>query len=296
MIPNALICDHELSPAAHRVAMYLYSRPDNWRVNNTDIKNNTGYQDPETIAKALKELIAKGWITRKRTRAEAGKLSGTYDYELNQEPVLPVNGKEPYTEKTRKRETPVYGQNPVHSNTEKGFNNTKSLINNTEFSAQAQEDNFSEAEISDIAFEIFEPQPLNAKKEKPKSIKQSDVITLDKLEIPQGLSDVRFLNLYEKFMREPKQRKKSIGAHNLTLQKLERFDIEFAIELVEAAMCSNYQGVVFPDTAAKYAEWQKKRKGAQANETLMERAMRAGRETVGYKGINFDDLDFTNNG
>jgi hypothetical protein len=60
-------------------------------------------------------------------------------------------------------------------------------------------------------------------------------------------------------MQEPKQLKKSIGAHNMTLQKLSRFDIEFSIELLEAAMCSNYQGVVFADTAAKYAEWQKKR-------------------------------------
>jgi hypothetical protein len=267
--------------------MYLYSRPDNWRVNNTDIKNNTGYEAPETIAKALKELIAKGWITRKRTRDEAGKLSGTYDYELNQEPVLPVNGKEPYTEKTRKRETPVYGQNTVHSNTEKGFNNNKSLVNNTDFSAQAQEPFFSEVETVDFS---IKPQSLNNQKPERKPTKQADVITLDKLEIPPNLSEPRFLNLYEKFMQEPKQRKKSIGAHNMTLQKLARFDIEFSIELVEAAMCSNYQGVVFPDTAAKYAEWQKKRKGGQANETLMERAMRAGRETVGFTGINFDDL------
>ena len=146
IIPNDLICDSGLSNAAHRVAMYLFSRPDNWNINNTDIMRNTGIKSDDTMAKALKELVNNGWISRERQQDEAGKLLGGYDYTLNAIRTLPI------TEKNRIPKNSVYGKNTVHSNTDSI--NKKELVREKAPEPQKTEPQQHETHLSAQAVEI----------------------------------------------------------------------------------------------------------------------------------------------
>lgn len=80
-VPNALITDKRLSSGAKIVAIYLYSKPSGWVVNNKDVMDNTNISKPHTMAKYWKELIDCGWVLRKEKRSE-GKFNGGFDYEL----------------------------------------------------------------------------------------------------------------------------------------------------------------------------------------------------------------------
>ncbi len=87
-IPNALICDTNLSAGAFRVAAYLFSKVDGWEVNNHDIKKTLGIGQNSTIAGYWKELLEAGWVTRERIRGEKNAIAGGYDYQLMLEPSL----------------------------------------------------------------------------------------------------------------------------------------------------------------------------------------------------------------
>lgn len=65
----------------------------------------------------------------------------------------------------------------------------------------------------------------------------------------------KFSDTWEELCKQPKWRKKTSGALNLSLKKLQKFDEEFAIMLMEKAIEYDWQGVVFKDTEAKYQEW-----------------------------------------
>ncbi len=87
-IPNQLITDHRLSSGAFRVYVYLLSKPDGWKVINSDIQEQLNIKQGQTLANFWKELISLGWVTRCRNRDGEGKIIGGYDYELNEAPVI----------------------------------------------------------------------------------------------------------------------------------------------------------------------------------------------------------------
>lgn len=121
-IPNEAITDKSLSANAFRILAYLFSRPDNWEINNADIKQRFDIKQDHTLAKYWKELLASGWIERERIK-QNGKIAGGYNYHLIVE--------NPHCEKTHIRENTTLGENHTHNKTELN-NNTKSLNTNTE--------------------------------------------------------------------------------------------------------------------------------------------------------------------
>ena len=98
IIPNAIIIDKRLSANAFRIYCYLASRPDGWKVNNIDIKNQLDIKDKDTLTKYWKELLASGWLERTQEISEGGKFTGLYNYTLREKPEY---GKNPNTGKTR---------------------------------------------------------------------------------------------------------------------------------------------------------------------------------------------------
>jgi len=83
-IPNGIITDLRLSSNALRMYLYLISKPDNWIVNNSDIKKSLNIRSDHTIAKYWKELFVTGWIYRVQIRDSfTGKFIG-YEYHLNE--------------------------------------------------------------------------------------------------------------------------------------------------------------------------------------------------------------------
>jgi len=105
--PNALCTDLFLSDAQYRIIAYLYTKPDGWKVNNTDICKRFDIKTRETIANHWKVIIASGWVSRTKVEGSKGKFSG-YDYMLNPVPcrVDPYMG------------SAEHGLNPTHSKTE----------------------------------------------------------------------------------------------------------------------------------------------------------------------------------
>lgn len=132
-IPNALVIDKDLSHGAKMVAIYLYTKPDNWRVNNADIMENLGIARRETIAGYLKELIDFGWITRIRKSGDNGKFGG-FDYSLSTEKcvyhVLENSAdsctEKPYTDHVLKNST--LNNTNLNNNTEDKKNIIKKIL------------------------------------------------------------------------------------------------------------------------------------------------------------------------
>jgi len=130
-IPNDLICDSTLANSSYRIAMYLFSRPDNWRVNNKDISNVTSIKDKNTICKAFNELIERGWVSREHERDEKGRLTGNYDYTLHEQRIISE------IEQIRFPKKSDFRKNHIHNNTE-SLNNTE--LSTTIKDAQACEE------------------------------------------------------------------------------------------------------------------------------------------------------------
>ena len=137
-IPNRIIIDGNLTHGAFRVYSYLLSKPDGWKVINTDIQEQLNIKQSQTMANYWKELISTGWISRCRIKDNAGKIIGGYDYELNESPILPSNqSMEPaILGNIHNVEKPYYGkiinrENPQYINNTKEQEQNKTDLSNT---------------------------------------------------------------------------------------------------------------------------------------------------------------------
>lgn len=79
------------------------------------------------------------------------------------------------------------------------------------------------------------------------------------LEYP--FTSIRFMSTWKALRQTPKWKNKLNYALQLSLNKLGKFEEDFAIEQMERAIESNWTGVVFPGTEEKYQEWLKLKYG-----------------------------------
>lgn len=77
----------------------------------------------------------------------------------------------------------------------------------------------------------------------------------------------RFRSVWDTLCRCPKWKGKQNYALQLSLNKLGRFEEDFAVEQMERAIESNWTGVVFPGTEEKYQEWLNRKYGKSTNST-----------------------------
>lgn len=82
------------------------------------------------------------------------------------------------------------------------------------------------------------------------------------LEFP--FTSERFISTWNFLISTPKWRQKQNYALQMSLNKLSRYDEEFAIEQMERAIESNWAGVVFLETDDQYIKW-KQRHGNSKN-------------------------------
>lgn len=71
-IDNRVINDTKLTPLARLAMVYLLSKPDDWQVQNTDLRRylEVGINKVETI---IKELKAAGYLDRRQFKNDAGQ-------------------------------------------------------------------------------------------------------------------------------------------------------------------------------------------------------------------------------
>ncbi len=70
-----------------------------------------------------------------------------------------------------------------------------------------------------------------------------------------------FMTTWEELRKQPKWKKKTQNALQLSLNKLGKYEESFAITLMEDAIEAGWQRVVFDDTSTKYLAWQQSQKG-----------------------------------
>jgi len=75
--------------------------------------------------------------------------------------------------------------------------------------------------------------------------------------IPDELNNDLFIENWKILISMPKWEKKPLSAIQKSIDKIKKYDIDFAIELVEDAISGNYQGLCFPTTELKYKQWKK---------------------------------------
>lgn len=117
-IPNKMLLDNNLSFGARILFCYLASKPDNWKIINSDICK-TLMVSKETVSKYFNELLKTGWISREREINAKGQFAGGYNYTLYDIPKDIIIGKSPNTEKVL-----------IRKKTEN--NNNTDIINNTD--------------------------------------------------------------------------------------------------------------------------------------------------------------------
>ncbi len=141
-VPNEAIED-DISANAFRVYVYLLSRPDNWQINNSDLKNKLNIKSNETIAKCFKELVTAGWIDRTKRTDEAGRFIGGYDYIIYNERGL----KNPVSENFQIRKKSTFGKIPKHINTDLNTNTKNNT--NTDYTGKNQQSLFNQPKYTE---------------------------------------------------------------------------------------------------------------------------------------------------
>lgn len=122
------------------------------------------------------------------------------------------------------------------------------------------------------------------KKPRPSRKKEADG---PPLEYP--FTSQRFLSVWKALRQTPKWKNKLNYALQLSLNKLGKFEEDFAIEQMERAAESNWTGVVFPGTEEKYQEWLKLKYGNNRNDNQPSKDGSNGPEppAAGFKIIKF---------
>ena len=64
-----------------------------------------------------------------------------------------------------------------------------------------------------------------------------------------------FVDTWNELRSQPKWKRKTKSSLQTCLNELGRYDEQYSIELMKRAIMGNYQGVVFPDTEAKYRQY-----------------------------------------
>lgn len=139
-VSNQLIEDSRLSWKAKGILIYLLSRPNNWKVNKSDLERRAT-EGKASLDSGIEELKEMGYLHIYRNRLENGQIDG-WVWEYDDEPFTPEIHKNrntdnpphsnvfhmetrttvnPYYGKSELRETGVY--NNTHLNN-KDFNNT----------------------------------------------------------------------------------------------------------------------------------------------------------------------------
>lgn len=87
----------------------------------------------------------------------------------------------------------------------------------------------------------------------------------DETPLVYPFTSMAFMSAWEALRKTPKWKKKLNYALQLSLDKLSKFEEEFAIRQIERAIESDWTGVVFTGTERDYQEWLKQKYGNSQN-------------------------------
>ena len=79
VIHNECFRDDTLSARAKGIFAYLMSLPDDWKIYKTELHTHFA-EGRDAINKAFGELMDRGYITKKPSRSDDGKVLNGWDY------------------------------------------------------------------------------------------------------------------------------------------------------------------------------------------------------------------------
>ncbi|MDR3560502.1 MAG: helix-turn-helix domain-containing protein [Negativicutes bacterium] len=88
-VDKHFINDARLSYKAKGILLYLLSKPDDWKVYESEIAKHAA-DKLHSVRSGIKELIEFGYITRQKKRNEQNQFMG-YDYNVFEQPANPDN-------------------------------------------------------------------------------------------------------------------------------------------------------------------------------------------------------------
>lgn len=69
-------------------------------------------------------------------------------------------------------------------------------------------------------------------------------------------TDPVFVSTWNELLAQPNWKRKTTRSLKMALNQLAKYDVRFAVTLIESAIVGNYKGVTFPDTPVHYKRWQ----------------------------------------
>lgn len=110
--------------------------------------------------------------------------------------------------------------------------------------------------------------------------KEKKVAAKKEKEIELPYTSEKFIQVWNELKFSPKWKKKSVSTINRILEKTKKYSEEFIIEQIEAAIDGSWQGLFYPETDNKYANWLKFKEKSHGNtESITDRPTR-GTENV----------------
>lgn len=91
--------------------------------------------------------------------------------------------------------------------------------------------------------------------DKDKDKDKDSTIVGNSLALP--FTDPEFVETWNELRTQPKWKHKTVRALKMALTQLGKYDVSFAVQLMQTAIAGNYQGVVFNDTPSSYEQWLK---------------------------------------
>lgn len=107
----------------------------------------------------------------------------------------------------------------------------------------------------DLENEIPDNPPKPPEREKEKSCAKKEKKVISSLSFPY--TSEKFMIAWQNLLLCPKWKKKIPYTLQLALNKLAKFEEEYAIILLEMAAANDWQGLIFPDTEEKYLKWKR---------------------------------------
>ena len=176
-----------------------------------------------------------------------------------------------------------WGRPKTKHQTENGLNETENGLNETENGLNETENGLNDYNIidnnindnntidKDGAKTDFSPEPLRSTKRKfsrengltpaDLNVRQSTIDKIDAAfeQLVFPIDDAEIKKLFFVLCCSPKWRGKTVHALQMSLNKLQNYDRDFTIKLIEDSIAGGWQGLVFEDTDKKYQNYLRSR-------------------------------------
>mgnify|MGYP000856473804 FL=1 len=226
----------------------------------------------KTLRKSRKILADAGLISFESCRDKVGcyySFQTNLSNDIKSSVISSVNGTDENTgentDDNKIGDTQSSVNNTVISSVLRTDENTDDKNTTPVISSVNGTDDIEISPIIDINKTINVESHAHVRETPPSPKKKSRKEKGDETPLVYPFTSMAFMSAWEALRKTPKWKKKLNYALQLSLDKLSKFEEEFAIRQIERAIESDWTGVVFTGTERDYQEWLKQKYGNNQN-------------------------------